>query len=1043
MQVNKHLRFLETIARPGAHSRDLRKRKVRRAAQVEAVRKSALFDAQWYLAHNPEVGRENMDPAVHYVFHGAAEGRWPHPLFHGDFYLANSPEMRPEEHNPLLHYIEHGAREGRNPNPLFDTHWYVRTHMRDGAGVENPLAHFIANGGDPSPAFDAGWYAKRYLNGSVRPAEALAHYFLHGRAAGHFPNQGDAAFLDYARDRIRRAGLFDQDYYVALYPPVLTSGMDPLDHYILEGAYNHLRPHPLFDVDWYAHMQQPSLDGLRINPLLHFLEEGAATGRNPNGWFDTAWYATTYPDSLAEGGNTLDHFMRHGRDGNAPGPLFDARAYLDENDDVARTGMNPLIHYMQSGIREGRTARLLDPERYQNPVTDAALVCLKRPERVGATVALLVTHAPNGRLKGHVEHYIRSLRANDVDVILIAAAGRNRTAIPASVVDLCAGVFVRENQGFDFAAWAHVLLAQENLLGCKCLFLTNDSIIGPLDEQDFARLIRDIREDAADLVGTTDNVHYAWHLQSFLLACKAPVLASYAFAHFLTSVVNLANKDHVITQYELTFTMRMRAAGFATKALFPMAPSPEEAMRNPTGNRAILAWEQMLREGFPFVKASLVIGEHRIFGGEAVREALTARGFDLDRLDPNFLYPGPKVWANLAAPAACAGRDARHERIAYFGPTNYANGLGVAARGYLRSLYRLPRRVNVHPTRRPFHVHARVAPDWQVASFSGPADVAVVHINGDGWDNLLDAPQQALVAGARRRIGLFVWETSALPLDWLPVLDRVDAIWTPTTFCAEIFRAVTDVPVHVVPHVVESDAPAGVGGGVRARVRSAYGIDPKRRIILYAFDGSSFLARKNPFALVRAFRASGLYRQGWQLVLKTKHITEASEDGQRLLQLAGEGPDVVMINRPMSEADLRALFEIAEIYASSHSSEGFGLTIAEAMEQGKLVVATDYGGSRDFLDATCGFPVRAETVALTESYGPYLRGAAWGLVDEADLARSLKDAARAAEDGSGAAIGAAARARIRAQLSGVAVARAMEVSLAKLDTIWGGQAPQH
>ncbi len=1035
MQVTKRLRFLDTIVRPSRASRALRVKRARRAAQVEAVRNSPLFDAQWYLAQNPEVVRENIDPAVHYVFHGAAEGRWPHPLFHSDYYLAHSPEVSAQEHNPLLHYIEHGAREGRNPNPLFNTHWYVRTHMRDGETAGNPLAHFIANDADPSPAFEAAWYARRYLNGAARPAEALAHFFLHGRAAGHFTNKDDAATPDFARERILRSGLFDPDYYVDRYPAVLDSGLDPLDHYVLQGAYNNLRPHPLFDVDWYVHMQQPSLDGLRINPLLHFLEEGAATGRNPNGWFDTAWYAATYPDCLADGGNTLSHFLRHGREGNAPSPLFDARAYLDANDDVARTGMNPLIHYMMSGIREGRPARLLDPERHQNPVTDAALVCLKRPDRVGSTVALLVTHAPNGRLKGHVEDYIRALHANDVEVVLIAAAGRDRTAIPASVMELCSGVFVRENKGFDFAAWAHVLLTQENLLGCKCLFLTNDSIIGPLDEQAFTRLIRTIREDEADLIGTTDNVHYAWHLQSFLLALKAPVLASYAFAHFLRSIVNLTNKDHVITQYELTFTMRMRGAGFATKALFPMAATPEAAMRSSTGNRAILAWEQMLREGFPFVKASLVIGEHRVFGGERVREALTARGFDLDRLDANFLYPGPKVWANLAALTA----PVRHERVAYFGPTNYANGLGVAARGYLKALYRLPRQVNVYPTRRPFHVHARVAPDWEVRDFSAAPDVAVVHINGDGWDNLLDRPQQALVAAARRRIGLFVWETSAVPLEWLPVLDRVDAIWTPTEFCAEIFRSVTDVPVHVVPHVVETEVTASAARGPRARVRSAYGIDPKRRIILYAFDGSSFLARKNPFALIRAFRASGLYRQGWQLVLKTKHITDVSEDGQRLLTLVGEGSDVVLINRPMSESDLHALFELAEIYASSHSSEGFGLTIAEAMAQGKLVVATDYGGSRDFLDATCGFPVRAETTVLTESYGPYLRGAAWGLVDEGDLARRLTEAAGAASDGSGASIGAAARARVRAQLSGEAVARAMETSLAELETIWAGR----
>ncbi|MBE7248751.1 MAG: glycosyltransferase, partial [Actinomycetospora chiangmaiensis] len=113
-------------------------------------------------------------------------------------------------------------------------------------------------------------------------------------------------------------------------------------------------------------------------------------------------------------------------------------------------------------------------------------------------------------------------------------------------------------------------------------------------------------------------------------------------------------------------------------------------------------------------------------------------------------------------------------------------------------------------------------------------------------------------------------------------------------------------------------------------------------------------------------------------------------------------------------------------------SEGFGLTIAEAMEMGKVVVATDYGGCRDFLDATCGFPVKAEVTALDQTYGPYLRGAEWGQVDEADLARALTDAARVVTGGDAARIGAAARARIRERLSIGAVAAAMEASLGRL-----------
>ena len=51
-----------------------------------------------------------------------------------------------------------------------------------------------------------------------------------------------------------------------------------------------------------------------------------------------------------------------------------------------------------------------------------------------------------------------------------------------------------------------------------------------------------------------------------------------------------------------------------------------------------------------------------------------------------------------------------------------------------------------------------------------------------------------------------------------------------------------------------------------------------------------------------------------------------------------------------------------------------GSTIAEAMAMGKLVVATDYGGSADFLDAQCGFPGAATGYTRsTTIYGHYTR----------------------------------------------------------------------
>jgi O-antigen biosynthesis protein len=133
----------------------------------------------------------------------------------------------------------------------------------------------------------------------------------------------------------------------------------------------------------------------------------------------------------------------------------------------------------------------------------------------------------------------------------------------------------------------------------------------------------------------------------------------------------------------------------------------------------------------------------------------------------------------------------------------------------------------------------------------------------------------------------------------------------------------------------------------------------------------------------------------------------------------------------MRAGELDALNSIAVIYASSHCSEGFGLTIAEALAAGKTVVATDFGGSRDFLDETVGFPVEAHPFELDCDHDAYKRGTKWARVDEGRLADLLREAAElspAARE----ALGKRASARIAANFSAKAVGARIERSVAAL-----------
>jgi glycosyltransferase involved in cell wall biosynthesis len=93
------------------------RRTSRQPRELELIRQSGLFDAQWYLENNPDVAQTKGDPLVHYYTQGAAQGRAPGPNFSSAWYLAQNPDVKASGTNPLVHYLRFGLQEGRKPLP--------------------------------------------------------------------------------------------------------------------------------------------------------------------------------------------------------------------------------------------------------------------------------------------------------------------------------------------------------------------------------------------------------------------------------------------------------------------------------------------------------------------------------------------------------------------------------------------------------------------------------------------------------------------------------------------------------------------------------------------------------------------------------------------------------------------------------------------------------------------------------------------------------------------------------------------------------------
>jgi predicted O-methyltransferase YrrM len=89
------------------------------------IESSGLFDRAWYLAQYPDVAESRIDPVVHFLTYGAAEGRSPGPDFNAiqfnrEWYLAQYSDVAKSGIDPVVHYLSSGFADGRSPGPAFN-----------------------------------------------------------------------------------------------------------------------------------------------------------------------------------------------------------------------------------------------------------------------------------------------------------------------------------------------------------------------------------------------------------------------------------------------------------------------------------------------------------------------------------------------------------------------------------------------------------------------------------------------------------------------------------------------------------------------------------------------------------------------------------------------------------------------------------------------------------------------------------------------------------------------------------------------------------
>jgi glycosyltransferase involved in cell wall biosynthesis len=359
--------------------------------------------------------------------------------------------------------------------------------------------------------------------------------------------------------------------------------------------------------------------------------------------------------------------------------------------------------------------------------------------------------------------------------------------------------------------------------------------------------------------------------------------------------------------------------------------------------------------------------------------------------------------------------------VNFYSPIGVVSGLGSAGRGYLAALRAAAIPLSVVPVHELFTHQPSVKGAERRQRPRYP--VSLVQVNADSVHRFLHFHARTFER-AQYKVGIWVWELPAFRDEWWSELRHFDEIWVPSTFCRRAVQALTAKPVIVVPHVVSaSETPQP---GCRKKLQ----IGDDEFVFLYVLDASSLVQRKNPHCLVDAFEAAFSNHDRVRLVLKVSNADKDQEFSGYLDALVECDARCIVVRQTMETHELAGLVRDSDCYVSPHRTEGFGLTVAEAMALGVPVIATDYGGTTDFVTEEVGFPLRYRLVEVDRDHGPYAKGAIWSDPSREHLQELLLGVV--ANPRAAAAWGQRARARMLEDYSAAVVGRHIGERLAAI-----------
>jgi glycosyltransferase involved in cell wall biosynthesis len=343
-------------------------------------------------------------------------------------------------------------------------------------------------------------------------------------------------------------------------------------------------------------------------------------------------------------------------------------------------------------------------------------------------------------------------------------------------------------------------------------------------------------------------------------------------------------------------------------------------------------------------------------GLDEITEIFAKLGYSLPHRRFCFSRSNGNRMQSLGVPAVRSTRS-KLVPVQIIGPISKSSGLGQAARSSAKILEHLGIEHSVHD----FDLDDPGTKIWRglkEAQDLRGARVNLIHLNAESIPLLV--PYREDVLRNSHNIGFPFWELDA-PADCHRLgLDLVDELWLGSQFCNDVFSKAFSGPTSTMGLAVE---PSGVDKAqARAALSRRLELGADAFVVLAMFDAYSYVERKNPLGMIRAFRAAFPDDASARLVIKTQHKSAITDDHQSEIwrsadRIVAADSRICIIDEAVDGDQVGAFMAAADCFLSLHRAEGFGLGMLEAMLEGVPVIATNYSGNTDFTTKDTAFLV--------------------------------------------------------------------------------------